>query len=339
MNSSGNKSKLAIRPGDYKRELTDLLHEKAHGHARKNKIVASATIKKRKEVLFLAFRQLRELGFKLQSVQNLRPKHIQALFKTWEQQNISASTLQQRHSVLKTFMMWIGRPGAIQPLSNLVSNPESAKRVYRAVKDKSWSSNNVDFGELLAKIEKGDHRVAVQLQLLREFGLRVREVAMFKPCASISLDEKTLIVKRGTKGGRLRHIAIQTEAQRAVLAKTKELAGLGDNHIGDPYKSLKQNIRHFRHVMEKFGITKSELGVTPHGLRHEYANDRFEEESGGFKTPVRGGVKWEIPPEREREIRYKISEELGHSRIYITTAYYGSHTRPVKQKETTDEDV
>ncbi|WP_084612680.1 integrase domain-containing protein [Pseudogulbenkiania sp. MAI-1] len=318
-----------IRPGDWQKELNQLIHANAHGHARKDKVVSMATIKKRADILFQSFRQLRELGYKLQSVRNLRQRHIEALFKHWENQGLSPSTLQTRHSVLGTFLVWVDKPGTIPPLCDLVSNPESIKRVYRAETDKSWSASSIDPEELLQRIEKEDKRVAIQLELLREFGLRVKEAAMFKPNDSISIDGKSLMLKRGTKGGRIRFVPVETESQRAVLKKAKELAGNGDNHIGIRNKTLKQNLRHFRHVLEKHGVTKAELGVTPHGLRHEYANNRFEELSGGYKTPVRGGVKDEIPADLEKRVRYKVSEELGHSRIYITTAYYGSHRRPV----------
>jgi hypothetical protein len=38
--------------------------------------------------------------------------------------------------------------------------------------------------------------------------------------------------------------------------------------MGDPTRDLKRNLRRFDYVMEKFGITFAQLGVTAHGLRH-----------------------------------------------------------------------
>lgn len=319
-----------FRPGDWKSELNNLILSNAHCHARKDKMVSSATIKKRKDVLFLSFQQLREMGFKLQSVKNLRTKHVQALFNKWEQEGLSAPTLQVRHSMIKTFLSWVDKAGSLPPLSELVSDPAAIKRTYRAVEDKSWSAKNVDTDGLIQQVERDDPRVALQLELIHQFGMRVKEAAMFKPSASITSDRSEVILKRWTKGGRLRFVPIETDAQRAVLERAIEMAGGVENHIGVKGKSLKQNIRHFRHVLEKYGVTKSELGVTPHGLRHEYANDRFEKLSGGYKTPVRGGAKGEILPQLEHEVRYKIAEELGHSRIYITTTYCGSQRRRPK---------
>lgn len=325
-----------FRPGDWQRELNLLVHSNAHAHARKDKIVSAATIQKRADVLFLLFRQLRVMGFKFQSVRNLRPKHIQALFLKWEEDGLSASTLQMRHSVIKTFLTWIDKPGILPPLKELVLNPVAVQRVYRAAEDKSWSAKDIDTDAVVKQIEQEDPRVALQLELIHQFGLRVKEAVMFKPSASILVDKTGILLKRGTKGGRLRVVPVETDAQRAVLDRAEKMAGGVENHIGAIGKSLQQNMRHFRHVLSKHGITKRELGVTPHGLRHEYANDRFEDLSGGFKTPVRGGVKGQMPQDLENKVRYRISEELGHSRIYITTAYYGSHHHPVKQDKSND---
>ena len=42
--------------------------------------------------------------------------------------------------------------------------------------------------------------------------------------------------------------------------------------------------------MKKFGVTQKALGVTPHGLQHEYAGERYEAVAGAA-PPVRGGAR------------------------------------------------
>ena len=91
-------------------------------------------------------------------------------------------------------------------------------------------------------------------------------------------------------------------------------------HLGDPTKSLAQNIRRFKYVCEKFGITKAQLGVTAHGLRHQYAAERYEKFSG-TPAPVRGGEP--VAREIDREARLRVADELGHARENITGAYLG----------------
>jgi integrase len=72
-------------------------------------------------------------------------------------------------------------------------------------------------------------------------------------------------------------------------------------------------------VLRRFEITKAALGVTAHGLRHQHANDRYEELSGE-PSPVRGGAG---AGDADGAARMAVSSELGHGRIEITDAYLG----------------
>ena len=64
-----------------------------------------------------------------------------------------------------------------------------------------------------------------------------------------------------------------------------------------------------------------------HGLRHRYAQTRYEELTG-WKAPAAGG-----PPQRsltgarrriDGEARRTIAEELGHSRTAVSATYCGT---------------
>ncbi len=63
-----------------------------------------------------------------------------------------------------------------------------------------------------------------------------------------------------------------------------------------------------------------------HGLRHAYAQDRYEELTG-WKCPAAGGpVAKDLTHEqreRDREVRLIISRELGHERVAVVGAYCG----------------
>ena len=43
-----------------------------------------------------------------------------------------------------------------------------------------------------------------------------------------------------------------------------------------------QNRTRFYTVLARFGVTKRQLGITAHGLRHQYANDRYEVGATGY---------------------------------------------------------
>jgi hypothetical protein len=63
-----------------------------------------------------------------------------------------------------------------------------------------------------------------------------------------------------------------------------------------------------------------------HGLRHAYAQRRYEELTG-WKAPVAGGPAAKSLNEEQRALdrgaRETISRELGHDREQITAVYLG----------------
>jgi len=63
-----------------------------------------------------------------------------------------------------------------------------------------------------------------------------------------------------------------------------------------------------------------------HGLRHAYAQNRYEELTG-WKCPVAGGLEARDLTLEQREVdcqaRLTISRELGHEREAVTYAYLG----------------
>jgi integrase len=81
----------------------------------------------------------------------------------------------------------------------------------------------------------------------------------------------------------------------------------------------------FRTVMKKFGITGAALGVTPHGLRHEFGNDLYEALTGE-PSPVRSGEP--IDRDADRAARLVVAERLGHGRRNVTRAYLGGVLKP-----------
>lgn len=91
--------------------------------------------------------------------------------------------------------------------------------------------------------------------------------------------------------------------------------------ISDPTLSLVQAIRHLRYVMERFGVTKAMLGVTPHGLRHQYAGDEYRALTGEA-PPVSGGGA--VARDLDTAARLAIAGRLGHGRVEISNVYLGS---------------
>ncbi|MDE3208475.1 MAG: integrase domain-containing protein, partial [Pseudomonadota bacterium] len=159
-----------------------------------------------------------------------------------------------------------------------------------------------------------------ELKMMHAFGLRREEAVSIRPWRADYGDR--LYVTEGTKGGRVRDVVISTAYQRQVLDEAKRMTASRRSHLSDLRYTQRQAIRHFSNTMAKYGLTRKGLGVTSHGLRHGWANDRCEQ--WGWVPPLR--QQQEIVPVRltVEQIRLRLAEELGHHRMGITSAYIGS---------------
>jgi integrase len=262
---------------------------------------------------------------------NLKPKHLEALVKHWEKDEQSPSTIQNKISVFRVFAGWIGKAGMIKDAESYVETPGAATRSYVAEEPKGWSANSVPL-DVISEVELFDARVGLQLRTCLIFGLRVQEAIELKPHRTDKGDY--LVITDGTKGGRARVVPLDTPEKIELLEQCKKLVGHGKNSfMGAPGHSLLQNKNRFYYLMKKFGITKEMLGVTAHGLRHEYVNGRYEELAGG-KSPVEGGTVARDNPELDHSARTIIAEEVGHTRPNIVSCYTGSCRTVAKKKKT-----
>lgn len=317
--------------GDWKRELQDILQMKGRVTARgKTKPVSNRTLHAREMVMFMCMKQIREMGYDIQSVRSLKGKHVDALVARWKEEGISGGTIQNRLSNLRALCKWIGKEGMVQRTEKYAEAGEDPKRLKREVvsrEDKSWTARGVIPERMIQEVSLVDTRVGLQLKLIHAFGLRREEAIQFRPHV---VDEGGVLrIREGTKGGRERMVPVESDNQRAVLEEAKRYVPRWDGHMGRPRKTLKQNIDHFSYVMAKMGITRKDLGVTAHGLRHQRLNDIFEEVAG-IPSPVRqaGGGQRIVTgdPELWKQAQQKVSNVAGHARLSISSAYTGSVT-------------
>lgn len=310
---AGRKRAGAI--GGWKASLAAVL--KTHNGARRDGAVASfATQDKRADVLYAGFKRLHELKFRMEAVTSLRGKHIEALAKDWEARGLSASTLQNNLSIFRTFAEWIGKAGMVRGVEHYLGSGTTARSSI-AREDKSWTAKGVDIAAKIEQVRQKDERVALQLELQLAFGLRAREAIQLRPHIA---DQGTyLSVTHGTKGGRDRVEPIRTPGQRALLDRAKTFCETRSSSTSDPQRKLAQWKNHYYQVVRSCGITRKD-GITSHGLRHQYANERYRELAGA-DSPVRGGAP--VDREADRAARLVVGAELGHSREGVTTHYLG----------------
>jgi integrase len=310
--------------------LNLLLHEFNHRHAVKDKGVSFKTMHERKEFLFRFFRTLRDIGYNLDP-RSLGNRHVQAVVDLWIKDDLSSGTMQNYLSYLRAFADWIGKPGMVMEPGFYFDDSVRIQRTYVAVQDKTWAAHNINADEMIALVSEYDPYAGVWLAVIAAFGLRCREAQMLQPHLAVisatntgietPIAEWYLNATRGSKGGRPRFIPIDSQYKWDAIELAKRIASAPNGHLGHPhYPSLKAGTRRYRFVMERFGITKKVLGVTPHGLRHQYANNLYKTVTE-TPAPVCGGSG--IDPVIDKQARLQVSAELGHARAQISSAYLG----------------
>ncbi|MCL2875136.1 MAG: integrase domain-containing protein [Betaproteobacteria bacterium] len=251
--------------------------------------------------------QLRASGFNQMRAGNLKMKHVMCLVSQWHKAGLSAGTVKNRMAHVRWMAEKLGKAGMI-PKDN--AQLGIAERQYAGAANKAQA--------LDGRLELvTDAHVQMSLRLQAAFGLRREESIKVKPCIA---DHGQVLALQASwcKGGREREIPVQTPEQRAALDAAHALAGQGS--LIPAGKSYVQQQRKYDAQCKAAGLSNM------HGLRHQYAQGRYEALTG-WKCPKAGGsarntlrgAKREI----DRQARMTISAELGHSRRSIVTIYIG----------------
>lgn len=299
-------------------------------------VASGKTQKTRGEVLRTCFNNLWDLKYKITNPANLETRHVKALCESWHEKGIANKTIQGRLSNLRIMGGWIGKPNLVKSVYDYLPDvPKAELRTKTAAeKSKSWAEHDIDLVQKFYQADMLDRRFGVMLKMELAFGLRRDEVLQFKPHKS---DEGTKIRIYEAKGGRLRIVDIVSEGQRYVLNLAKaicssKLQPLGwlQNKDGNP-TTLEQNERRYNDLMQRIGITKYDAGVTGHGLRAQFAENLALHSK--LIPATLGGTRGQMSKDDLDLKRAQVSEQLGHSRISVTSAYYGSFGRNVTLDE------
>jgi site-specific recombinase XerC len=273
----------------------------------RNRDGSHATQADRQRSLTLMARQLKEAGFRQMRATSLKGKHIGILLQRWQAEGLSAGTVKNRMAHLRWWAEKVGKAGILPADNTQLGIP---KRRYVTHENRAK-----ELADGLDKI--ADPHVHMSLRLQAAFGLRREESIKFRPNYA---DRSDHIALKGswTKGGRERTVPITMAEQRAVLDEAHRLAGTGS--LIPANKTYIQQ----RHIYD--GQCKAAGLSNMHGLRHRYAQMRYEALTG-WKAPTAGGVPRSSLLAEQRELdacaRQSISRELGHGRVQIVDVYCG----------------
>ena len=279
-----------------------------HQMCLRNRDGSFSTRAARERALDLCARQLKGLGYGQMRAQSLKPKHVEALVGLWTAEGITAGTLKNRMAYLRWWAEKVGRESVIPGENASLGIPE------RSLMSAEGKQLALDADKLVLI---GDERVKLSLLLQAEFGLRREESIKFQP--GYAIRGNMLHLKASwTKGGLAREIPVRTADQRWVLEQVKNLAGKGS--LIPEERTYVQQVRVYEGELRKAGSSRA------HGLRHTYAQRRYED-LAGWKSPHAGGPKSKdlTPDQRatDRAVRLAVSAEMGHAREEITAVYLG----------------
>lgn len=267
-----------------------------------------ATQATRSRMLDLIANQLHELGYKHMQARSLKPKHINALVSLWKDQSIGVGTFKNRLSALRWWANKVGKADVVARDNNAYG---IGNRHYVGEASKAHMLHQGQLDKV------SDPYVRLSLRLQSAFGLRREEAIKFSPNYAIK-DDHIKLKASWTKGGRARTVPIRNGEQRQLLEDVRKLAR-GGALIPPERNYVEQRNRYDRQVRTA-GIKN------PHGLRHAYAQRRYEELTG-WKAPLAGGPATKSLSSEQRaldtEARETISRELGHSREEISATYLG----------------
>ncbi|CAN7794634.1 integrase domain-containing protein [Paraburkholderia hospita] len=302
-----------------------------------NRALSIKTQEYRAAKLCKAFKELRDGGFALQTPWSLKHKHVQHLVDKWIAAGQSGGTIENKLTYLRAIAQWMGKTNLIGSLGEYADRDAlGLKRSYVATEDKSWAAHGVDAVAKIDEIAQTCPYTAVQLKLQAAFGLRIEESFMLRP-AEAARNPRLLAVTRGTKGGRPREVPIETKIGILVEAARLSNGQTGSTVPAD--RTLRQWRDWYYYVLEKHGVTRRGIGITSHGLRHEYLQTLYEE-TAGVPAPIKRADARPDPQLHEEAMR-RVVEAAGHSRLTKSGAYLSTFAMQDRLKKAlpTDEEV
>jgi hypothetical protein len=266
-----------------------------------------------KQILRASTKVLNDQGYTLHSLKQLKQKHLNFLVNQWKREQLSIGSIKNRLSAFRLAARLMKKPDVVK------SNNDYGIGVRSYIPTVSKAVYDCDF----SKVKNPYIRMSLELQ--KVFGLRREESLKIKPHQA-DCGFALKLQASWTKGKVERVIPINTTKQRNCLANAKILAGKGGSLI-PPHKSYKQQRTAYDNAVRLAGFKNM------HGLRHAYAQSRYEElthqltKGHGWKSPIMSGPTRKklngFEKQIDCQVRMIVSLELGHSRVSIVKNYIG----------------
>lgn len=253
--------------------------------------------------------------FALQKFANISNKHLAAYVEFQKNRGVTDKTLKTDLSAIRFFHDKFDSTRYILQTDNELLG---ANKLSRSGQNKAWSHREFQSFQALCK-DMGNVRMAAAAALARREGLRIHETLKIdRSAAEKALKTGEVIIKG--KGGKIRSVPISSESAQLLHELIQDVERGNKLFVQEGEKThlvIKQFQNFINRHREKFQdperaarIENGEnikMNVTFHGLRHAYAQDRYEE------AKERGL--------NDRDARLEVSRLLGHERDEVTRIY------------------
>lgn len=267
-----------------------------------------ATQVNRHDILQKMADDLHKLGYRGMQASSLKQKHVDALINQYKKEGLAIGTIKNRLSVLR---WWTSKVSRSQVVAKSNEHYGIGKRELIAKDSKAQTLDQDKLNGI------ADTHIKMSLELQAAFGLRREEAIKFSP---VYADQQDHIRLKPTwcKGGRARTVPVRTDYQREVLNRAHKLAGRGS--LIPCHLMYVQQMRRYEKQTQKAGLCKM------HGLRHAYAQMRYQELTGWPAPACDGPTSKQLTLKQKKtdlKARLIISKEMGHTREQITASYLG----------------
>lgn len=274
----------------------------------------------RHRVLMKAIKDLQEnRGYsKRWDIHKLGKKEVSRLVYDWRQsKTVGHRAIANRMAHIR----WLA--DKVNRLDQIPSNKDIGVGLRKS--DPNYGKNKaVELDREILKLLP--ERAQLITELRREFGLRTKGAVKFsyKYATAGNNKDQISLKKSWTKGGRARTIDIVNERQRDLLRR------VGEFQERNKDRSMIPNHRTYKSFYRDYNELRAEVGIPGHALRHQWAQERFKQASGGIDSPHAGGPKYSELNTQDQarwDLGAKtVNRELGHGdgRQDITATYIGA---------------
>jgi len=256
-------------------------------------------------------------NYRLQKFKNVEERHFRA-YVEYLKKSKAATTVQTDLSGIRYFHEKSGSKNKLSQNDQLDLNKRAVGK-----EDRAWTPDEIKMAHIAACV-MGRVDVEIALDLVPAFGLRLEEMCRLKVEHLMHAEKYGQLIVQG-KGKKTRPIPVNEE-QMKVIKKYLDYAKASGRYPGDylisgsekhGVKKAKSSLQnwmsyHRKKFMDENRADKKEEGkkdrhetISWHGLRHSYAQRRFEEVS-------------KVSPEKAKKV---VSHDLGHGRDTVTPIY------------------